>query len=271
MLSGYSEFVPERRLRGQVVCFWHRRAVTRESVARVLPDGCVDVIWVDGGAPFVAGPATRAIVSRLEPGGNLTGVRLRPGVAHRLLGISAGEMRDLQVPLRDVWSREQCRLWDEVEARETLAERLGAIELAVQRRLAVTEEDDLMVSRAVVWLAGHPGGRVEELGRLLGLSERQVRRRFERAVGYGPKRLHRIMRLQFLLWLAGQGGEESWNLSGLALAAGYADQAHMTREVVALTGVSPGQLLSEQGTRCMVSDLYKTDRDSTATMELVAD
>ncbi len=265
--TSYMEFLPVRRLQEHVVCYWRRSAGLQESMARVLPDGCVDVIWENERSPYIAGPATEALISRLEAGGEIVGVRLRPGAAHRLLGVSAGELRDQRVPLRDVWSQERSLAWEEVAERETLGERLRAIEAAVERRLAVTEDDDPNVSRAIAWLAGRPSGRVEELAGLIGIGERQIRRRFERAVGYGPKRLHRIMRLQYLLWLAERGGESPRDLAGLALTAGYADQAHMTREVAALSGVTPVQLLDRNGTKCMVSEMFNTDGKSGARIE----
>ena len=66
-----------------------------------------------------------------------------------------------------------------------------------------------------------------ELGPALGLSERQLRRRFADAVGYGPKTLARVLRFQRFLELAAANHDD---LAGLAFAAGYADQAHLTRE-----------------------------------------
>ena len=57
----------------------------------------------------------------------------------------------------------------------------------------------------------------------------------------------------------------------MGLGAGYADQAHMTREVAVLTGVSPVQLLDRHGTKCMVSDLFNTDGNGAVRMELAAD
>jgi AraC-like DNA-binding protein len=75
-------------------------------------------------------------------------------------------------------------------------------------------------------------------GLALGLSERQLRRRFVDAVGYGPKTLARILRFQRFLALAGSGED----LARLALAAGYADQAHLTRETRRLAGRTPLEL-----------------------------
>ena len=99
--------------------------------------------------------------------------------------------------------------------------------------------------------------RLDELSGLSRLSERQIRRHFDEAIGYGPKKLQRILRLQRLLWLASQQSAPVPNLAHLSSAAGYADQSHMTREVIALAGASPRQLL--HGSRSSaVSDLFKT-------------
>ena len=85
-----------------------------------------------------------------------------------------------------------------------------------------------------------PGARVDELGAQLGVSERQLRRRFADAVGYGPKTLARVLRFQRFLALAATGDDlrARWRLG-----AGYADQAHLTRECRRLAGRTPAELL----------------------------
>ena len=70
------------------------------------------------------------------------------------------------------------------------------------------------------------------------LSERQLRRRFTVAVGYGPKTFARIVRFQRALAQIRRGDE----FAATAAEAGYADQAHMTREVVELAGRTPAAL-----------------------------
>jgi transcriptional regulator GlxA family with amidase domain len=127
----------------------------------------------------------------------------------------------------------------------------------ISGHLAATADPDPMVGRMVAWLARHPRGAIDGIVRLSGLSERQILRRFDQAVGYGPKTLQRILRLQRLLWLAGSQTRHASNLARLAFAAGYADQPHMTREVVALTGATPHRLLaSRRGSA--VSEMFKT-------------
>jgi transcriptional regulator GlxA family with amidase domain len=75
----------------------------------------------------------------------------------------------------------------------------------------------------------------------VGLSERQLRRRFEAAVGYGPKRLGRVFRFQRLLdLLHADHGRTEW--AQLAAVAGYTDQSHMIKECRELAGGSPTAL-----------------------------
>ncbi|MEY9863982.1 transcriptional regulator GlxA family with amidase domain [Catenulispora sp. GAS73] len=81
---------------------------------------------------------------------------------------------------------------------------------------------------------------VPALADAVGLSERQLRRRFTEAVGYGPKTLHGILRFQHALRL-GRAAPNS--LADVAYQAGYADQAHFTREVRRLAGLTPTELL----------------------------
>jgi AraC-like DNA-binding protein len=171
------------------------------------------------------------------------------------------------VPLRDVrrngWGGREERLAGAVGEAETREAKLAAVEAVVAARLAGAGLADGLVSAAVATLARQPAARVEEVSRLSRLSGRQLQRRFEATVGYGPKTLQRILRFQRWLRLveqkeqkeqAGRAGEMGPALGGPGLAqsavlAGYADQAHLTREVTRLAGVSPRALLADAGAR----------------------
>jgi AraC-like DNA-binding protein len=77
----------------------------------------------------------------------------------------------------------------------------------------------------------------------LDMSPRTLRRRCDEAFGYGPKTLDRILRFQRFLKLTRRAPAP--HLAGLAFAAGYADQAHLTREVRRLSGFSPAEILPQ--------------------------
>jgi methylphosphotriester-DNA--protein-cysteine methyltransferase len=96
--------------------------------------------------------------------------------------------------------------------------------------------------RAAVRRLDDPRARVELLADELGFSERQLRRRFHAAVGYGPKTLQRVLRFRRFLAQADAGDD----LARAALDAGYADQAHLTRDCARLSGLTPGRLALER-------------------------
>jgi AraC-like DNA-binding protein len=192
----------------------------------IFPDGCVDIVW-RGDRVIVAGAATGPVPSDIPVGTPVFGVRFRLGVAGAALGLPAEELADENVPL---WGEE----YDERVASG------GVVELVqiVRERVLGAPLDPL--ARAAALRLARPGARVAELGPKLGLSERQLRRRFADAVGYGPKTLARVLRFQRFLALASARD----GLAGLAIDAGYADQAHLTRECRRLAGRTPAEIIA---------------------------
>jgi AraC-like DNA-binding protein len=85
---------------------------------------------------------------------------------------------------------------------------------------------------------------VRDVAAALGVGERWLERAFARQIGYGPKTLARIVRLQHAVSLLQGGAAPSW--TALAYDAGYADQAHLVREFRALAGVTPGAYAAER-------------------------
>ena len=73
------------------------------------------------------------------------------------------------------------------------------------------------------------GSRVDRLAEALGISDRQLRRRFHRAVGYGPKTLDRVLRFRRFVARVCEMAARDGDLARMAAELGYADQAHMTR------------------------------------------
>jgi AraC-like DNA-binding protein len=242
-----------------MLCLWSQVIGDRRSAhpQRVLPDGCIDIVWIGGAPPVVAGPATRTVIAELPARSIVIGVRFHPGAAPCLLGPPASELLNREVPLRELWGPGADELWDRIGAAPSLGAKLAVAEAGLAARALTARPGDPLVGAAVRWLARHPGGRVERLGALLGIGDRQLRRRFRASVGYGPKTLQRVLRLQRLLALAGRGPERP-ALAALAAAAGYADQAHMTRELGALTERTPGALLGDPQSTLLMSDLFKT-------------
>jgi AraC-like DNA-binding protein len=115
--------------------------------------------------------------------------------------------------------------------------RLGLLVDALLRRLDDAPDLDPVATRAASMLADHPAPPVRDLARQADLSERQLRRRVEVAVGYPPRTLARILRFQRFLDAARSSPSPRRDLARLAAETGYADQAHLTRDSRQLAGL----------------------------------
>ncbi|KUF16489.1 helix-turn-helix domain-containing protein [Streptomyces silvensis] len=229
---------PSRVLPGAVV--WSKTAPATASAAgaAVLPDGCMDLLWTEGRL-FVAGPDTRAHLTKPPDGDaarRYAGVRFAPGAAPAVLGVPAHELRDLRVELADLWrAPEVRRLTARVDAAD---DPLVALEAVAAERAADRTPPDPLLAHVVRYLnAGHS---VAETADAAGIGARLLHRRSLPAFGYGPKTLARVLRLQRALALARAGRP----YADTAAAAGFADQAHLARDVKELTGMRLSDLLS---------------------------
>jgi AraC-like DNA-binding protein len=238
LVDSYTEYAPSPRLARWISCTWIRGVQRGGDRKTVTPDGCADIIVPSDGEPFIAGPDTGPQFAELRRG-HLVGVRFAVGAAGALLGIPASELRDQRVLLSDVWRRDMGEVLDALGSASSLSERRIALQSIVARRSSGAAIADRLVLEAVKRLS-RPEGRVAALSGDLGVGERQLLRRFDAAVGYGPKVLDRVLRFQRLLAAFGAAPERP--LSTFAQAAGYADQAHMNRECVRLAGATPKAL-----------------------------
>jgi AraC-like DNA-binding protein len=219
----------ESRLAGAVV--WTKTAST--GAQRVLPDGCMDLIWADG-TLLVAGPDTKAhLAARTSI---YTGLRFPPGTAPTVFGIPAYELRDLRVALDELWNAPEVR---RATNRVNRASQRGrALEDIAAQRLHDGAPPPPVI--AAVARALRAGTRVAAIADALDLSARQLHRRSLHAFGYGPKTLARVLRMHRALDLAHAGVP----LAETAFRTGYADQAHLAREVKAFAGVPLTSLTS---------------------------
>ncbi|GII41973.1 helix-turn-helix domain-containing protein [Planotetraspora phitsanulokensis] len=231
----------ERASRVPGAVLWRRITPAGDTAQRVLPDGCMDLIWADGDL-MVAGPDTEAHLDPAPAGTRYVGLRFAPGTGPAILGVPAHELRDLRVPLNDLWRAVQVRrLADHLHSvleSGAMTDVGAAMEQVAGALFAQTGPADPAVAQMVALVrAGLPAAGVAVAA---GISERQLHRRCLAVFGYGPKTLGRILRMNRAVDLARAGTP----FATVAATAGYADQAHLAREVKALTGVPLGTLIS---------------------------
>jgi AraC-like DNA-binding protein len=240
-MAVYFEYRPARALAPYVDCGWVR-SNSAGAPLRVMPDGCVDVYVNAGGAVIISGPATTYYDQSADTGGVLAGLRLRPGAAAAVLSHPANELRDNQVAIDRLFGISASRLAEDMLAANTFQQRVMMLASTLESYFARVEPVvDQPVAHTIEMLRSHPTCSVSSVASTVGLSERQLRRRFEAAVGYGPKRLGRIFRFQRLLDLI-HAGDHRIRWAELAIEVGYADQSHLINECLALAGIAPTAL-----------------------------
>jgi len=234
----YQELAPPVELRPFVTCLWSRQAVVDGPPIRVMPDGCVDLVFDDAGELSVAGPDTRSWDS--SPAGHVAAIRLRPGAAGGVLGLPAAELRNQRARLAELWGDDAARLEERLRRAVSTDDRFRLLESAVASR--GSKVDPLVVTAASRF--GPQEAPVRELADAVGLSRRQLLRRFQKGVGYGPKMLQRVARIRaFTSFVSATPGQI--DLARAAADFGFSDQAHLTHECRALVGVTPAAFMSQ--------------------------
>ncbi|WP_433445073.1 DUF6597 domain-containing transcriptional factor [Nonomuraea sp. CA-141351] len=255
--QSYLERLPAPALRELVSSVWVQQVGrdTAPYVHRRIPNGAVELVCRVGSTPQVIGPLTEPLVEVLQPGTTIVGLRFVPGAFPVVAGQPASEVVGLALDAEELWGRSAAALGEAVGAADSPQEALAAAQLHVHELAGRGQRPDPLVSKMVRGLMPWRTVDVTSLRASLHISETQLRRRCHTAVGLAPKALHRMLRFQGFLALVQQAITQgrSATIDGLgllALRAGYADQSHLTRECVRLTGVSPRVFIAETQRAC---------------------
>ena len=254
--QSYVERPPALALAGLVSSVWIQQVAPDAPpyLQRNIPSGGFELVCRVGSEPRVVGPLTGAVVEVLAPGTTVVGLRFVPGVAPAVLGMPASELVDVAVTTDELWGRSTAALAEAADAAASPEDALAGLQRHVAARLAATAGPDPLIAEAVRqlrWVTDDVGSLTSSLH----ISERQLRRRCQAATGLAPKPLHRMLRFQRFLSLAqyamarGQAPAGD-GLARLAAEAGYADQPHLNRECLRLTGAPPGEFLGHAHEHC---------------------
>lgn len=244
MSGRYRELPPPPDLIRWVCCRWVSTRSADGGARWVVPDGCLDLMWLDGRL-VVAGPDDMPNLHRPRPTPRpvpVFGVRFRPGRAGPVLGESPARMRNQRVALEELGPTGVDALADRLAEREAADAAGTVLDLLVDEvraRVDGARDPDAVATGAADLLLARGGlAAVAEVAGELGVSERHLRRRATDELGYGPKTFARVVRFQQALVRLQRGAAPA----DVAATTGYADQAHLTREVTALAGRTPGDI-----------------------------
>lgn len=257
----YRCYKPPQQLEPYVDCFWSLdlQSVGGEAPAeKVLPDGKTELIFHyadhfevsnEGGTFQRQGRGLFAgqlkTFTLLRPTGNtgMVAARFKPAGASRFFDFPLFELTNQVLDLGSVVGNEGGDLVERVLNAPNNLQRLEIVSQYLLRRLEERRDDILL--RASVRFVEEGQGEIDYryLSKKVGLSERQIERKFKAQVGISPAVLSRILRFQRFLELAKRA---PWmKLTDAAHECGYYDQSHFIKDFRTFAGVSPSSFLSE--------------------------
>jgi AraC-like DNA-binding protein len=251
-MESYVERPPLPGLAAVVRTVWIQRTGDSAYVQRHLPTGGVEIHFPIGGHPQLVGPLTGPAIEIIPAHTTIVGVRFQPGTPP-LLPTVLDDLVDQRLGLAELW--EVDRLVDAMAQVGTPEQALTLLQVHLLHQFRTSVRVDPLVGEAVrVLMPWHPVD-IGVLATHLALSASQLRRRCLQVVGVSPKVLQRTLRFQGFLALAQAGAVATGRrgadgMAGLAVDVGYADQAHLSRECLRLTGLTPRQLLGGDLDRC---------------------
>jgi AraC-like DNA-binding protein len=222
----------------------------------IVPDGCVEVVFNladafirdDGGAAGSRQPHALLVgqmtaPTRVRPSGrvDLMGVRFWPARGE-VLRVPMRELRDQLLPADLVLGRTAGALLAELGDSPDRGMRVKRIEAVLGPAIAgATRHAPDPVTETLAAIDRAKGAvRIERLAMWAGVTRRHLERQYETHVGLTPKEYARIVRIQHAL-LTFRNHPDSTG-AGIAAHCGFADQAHLIRDFVALAGQTPGSL-----------------------------
>jgi AraC-like DNA-binding protein len=186
---------------------------------------------------FVAGVTDHPVTVEHRGSARCLQIDLSPLAARRLFGLPLSELANACVALDVLFGPAADEFVERIAGALSWEDRFTMVDAAMSARLADTEPVDPGVEWALHSLAGSGGSTpIGRLARELGWSHRRLISRFRDAVGMAPKRIARIQRFERLSVLASRPHHD-W--AAAAVECGYADQAHLAREVRDLAGMTP--------------------------------
>lgn len=250
----YREIAPSPPLRTFIHSFWILEHDGQGAAAqRVVPDGHSELIlnwgqpfeafeagqWRGQPRCFLAGQIDGPLLLRPAGPAKMLGIGFQPHGAGNVFPQPMHELSGRFTPVQDLSLELSRNLNRALESTDPIAK----VEAALLRAVSNSRACDLLVAEVVRRIILANGAMdLAALARELGLSLRQLERRFLAAVGLAPKLFCRIQRFRHVFGVLGQ---PSCNWVETAVACGYYDQAHLIRDCKDLSGTTPAILLAK--------------------------
>ena len=195
-------------------------------------------IRLEAGEGFIAGLAQATSLSRST--GMMEGVHVRAPLRTlaRIAGVPPAELKDRAIPMSELAALRTVGLAEQVAAATDHDERWAILDQVLQGVLASRD----LTGQTAAWVADAlaAGRPVEAVAEDLEWSRKKLAKYFSGYYGVHPRAYAGLARFQ--RFVDALKAEPERSLALHAVEAGYADQAHLTRETVRHAGATPAEL-----------------------------
>lgn len=243
----------------KVICSVDNRSpVIVPNQIRVLPDTCVElfinlckpqqIATPDGNMPslsrsFVTSRMNSFMDVSTQGNVSFVSVCFASGQAYRFFPVSMHDIANQAIDLRDLWGTSADDMQERVDKATTMLERISLIQQYLIQQLYKSVSVDTSVDFCLRRMQQTNGQLLlDELANQVGISNRQLARRFNQYVGLSPKEFARIT--TFTTSLINLKKYPSLTLTEIAYDSGYYDQAHFIRACRTYSGLTPSQLVN---------------------------
>lgn len=259
----YRTYSPHTDLCSLVKFHWTLEvpAVESRSRQRILPDGCVDMIFILGDDIRRIGSENDHVIQPramilgqitepfdIEPEGyvNSFAIRFHPYGICGFLSTPISDLSNKETPLAVVFGQAVANGLEQAVAQAAdTAERIAVVErFLLQRIIGDRFKENLAKQTVQIILSTNGSTPINAIIRDDPAKRRRLERMFCDRIGTSPKQLSKVVRLQAALSLMLNKQEE--NLTQVAYDSSYYDQAHFIKDFKEFTGLSPSNFLDSE-------------------------
>ena len=187
------------------------------------------------GSIIVSGARSEHFVVDTSRPASLLSVLFKPGGTLRFFGVSASELHNLHIPLRDLWGTLADEVYERLcQAKNTQA-RFDLLEKYLCRHLSEPPSRHPAIDLSLNYI--NRGNDIGTVANQIALSQARLIQLFKAEIGMTPKLYSQIQRFQSAVRLMSNNSHNNW--ADMALACGYYDQAHFINAFQRFSGISP--------------------------------
>lgn len=234
----YREYTPHPQLRSYIDAYWTVQTAAHDLPVpeRILPDGCVDIIFNLGtavavdpqltmvtGGTYLVGTMTRFSASMRQPATSLLGIRFKPACFTAFYDLSLQTVTDRIIPFNS-------GLITGATFEPAVLDKLLLDKIKTVPHTLLPVIEDLY----------HYKGQLsmDRLAKKHFIHNRQLERQFKQQTGITPKAFANLVRYRFALQHI-KKYRDGASLQDIAFEYGYYDHAHLSNEIRKYTGLHP--------------------------------